>query len=344
MKAILTLFLSVLFVNQTIAQEILAQAKSGDDWGYINTKGEFVIKPQFGNCHAFSEGFAPIYDKKQKTFYFIKSDGSKLNTEVEKFKLKNIFGFGTKGFEDGMVPIQVGKTWGYLNTAGKLVAPAKFDKAQPFSNGYGVAELNKKFFIIGKDGSEKQVDIKDLEDVKRFSENLAPYRVNGKWGFIRTDGSVVIEAQFKSVGNMSAGLAWVKNDAGQIGFIDNKGNLMIDYQFQAAKDFSEGMARVKKNDVWMFVNTNGELVKSVSADTYGDFSGGMAYAKTNGTVGFVGKDGNWLIEAKFQKVRDFHNGFAAVLENEKWGFIDNNGNWTIKPTFDAVKDFNSTSK
>lgn len=125
----LTLFVTLSVLSfQIQAQELLAQAKSGDNWGYINTKGEFVIDAQYRNCHAFSEGFAPIYDKKAKTFYFIKPDGSKLDTEIDKFKLKNIFGFGTKGFEDGLVPVQVGKQWGYLNTSGKLLISAKYDK------------------------------------------------------------------------------------------------------------------------------------------------------------------------------------------------------------------------
>ncbi len=324
---------------QSNAQDLLAQAKSGDNWGYINTKGEFVIDAQYKNCHAFSEGFAPIYDKKAKTFYFIKPDGSKLDTEIDKFKLKNIFGFGTKGFEDGLVPVQVGKQWGYLNTSGKLLVPAKFDKAQEFNSGFGVTESSNRFYIISKDGSEKQVDISGLEDVKRFSEGLAPYRVNGQWGFINTEGAVVIEAQYKGIGYLSEGLAWVKNEAGQVGFIDSKGNVKIDLQFQAAKEFSEGLARVKKNDAWLFVDLSGKEITSVGADTYGNFSNGLAYAKKNDVVGFVGKDGNWVIDAKFEKVRDFKNGYAAVRKGENWGFIDKTGNWVIEPTFAGVKDF-----
>ena len=91
--AILIAFATLAFNAE--AQELLAQAKSGDNWGYINTKGDFVIDAQYRDCHAFAEGLAPIYDKKAKTFYFIRPDGTTLATDVKSFRLRNIFGFGT---------------------------------------------------------------------------------------------------------------------------------------------------------------------------------------------------------------------------------------------------------
>lgn len=340
MKTALFIVLSLSISVQTFAQTLLAQARPKDskEWGYINATGAFVIDAQYRNCHAFSEGFAPIYDKKEKTFYFIKPDGSKLQTEVDQFRLKNIFGFGTKGFENGMVPVEVDRAWGYMNTEGAMVVKAKYDKAQEFNSGYGIAEKDGKFYIIGKNGSENEVVINGLEDVRRFSQGLAPYRLNGQWGFIKPDGSVAVNAQYRSVGYMSDGLAWVKNESGMVGFIDASGNQKIEFQFEAVKNFSEGLARVRKNGTWEFLTTNGEMIKSVSADTYGDFSNGLAYAKKDGIVGFIGKDGNWVIDPKFEKVRDFKNGYAAILKNDLWGFIDTQGNWVIEPTFDDVKD------
>ena len=48
MKSILTLSICLLVSFQSFSQTILAQAKQGDVWGYINQKGEFVIK-KLGN-------------------------------------------------------------------------------------------------------------------------------------------------------------------------------------------------------------------------------------------------------------------------------------------------------
>ena len=113
MKSLFTLSVCLFFTINSFSQTILAQAKQGDFWGYINKKGEFVVKPQHEKCNAFSkDGLAAIYEKKRKSFYFIKSDGSELQSEVEKFKLASVFGFGTKGFSDGIAAVQVGKNGG----------------------------------------------------------------------------------------------------------------------------------------------------------------------------------------------------------------------------------------
>jgi len=242
-----------------------------------------------------------------------------------------------------MAAVQVGKQWGYLNLDGKLVIQAKYDKALEFNGGFGVAKSGNSFFIIDKNGKETKVEIAGLEDVRSFSEGLAPYRTNGIWGFIDTSGKVAIEAAYTGIGYMINGLAWAKNEAGLVGFINSKGEMKIEANYQAAKDFSDGVARVKM-DTWSFIDANGTKINPPIADTYGKFSDGLAYAKTGGKVGFINKKGEWVIKPIYDKVRDFNNGYAAVLVGDKWGFVEKTGKFTIEPTFEAVKDFESTSK
>ncbi len=228
MKTLFSLLASVLIAGQTFAQTSLAQAKpvGSDTWGYINPKGEFAIQAQYTNCHAFSaDGLAPIYDKKAKTFYFIKPNGEKLNSEVASFKLRNIFGFGTKGFENGLANVQVGKAWGYMNTDGKLVIAAKYEDSNNFNGGFSTVKSGGKWYVIDKSGTETV--ILGATDAKSFSEGLAPVRIGDLHGFADTKGGVAIEAKFKSVGYFSNGLAWAKTESGQVGFIDKKGNWVI---------------------------------------------------------------------------------------------------------------------
>ena len=345
MRLIALIFTLTAFSIQSYAQDILAQAKSGDNWGYINAKGEFVIKPQFTNCHGFSEGLAPIYDKKAKTFYFIKPDGSKFETEVEKFKLKNILGFGTIGLSEGMVPVQVGKKWGYMNASGKMVAEAKFDKATKFNDGKGVAKLGEVFFLIDSKGTETKVDIPGIEDVKQFSGGVAPFKAKGLMGFIDQNGAVTCEAQFKGLGYMSEdGLAWAKNEAGLVGFVSKSGDTKIEFAYKSAKNFTDGVSKSKKGESTVYVSSNGKEIVPESADSSGKFSDGLAYAKSNGKVGFIGKDGKWVVDPQFDKVRGFKNGLCAARQGDMWGFIDTSGKWVIKPQYDAVKDFEKVSK
>ncbi|MBL4594350.1 MAG: WG repeat-containing protein [Flavobacteriales bacterium] len=338
MKTLLTITLSLLLTTGAIAQSYLTQARPTDkkEWGYINEKGEFIIEAKYRKCFQFSEGYAPIYEGKK--FFFINPKGEKLKTEIDNFKLFNVFGIGMQGFSDGMVPIKVGKKWGYLNIKGELAIGLEYEKALSFDNGFAVVRKNEDFFVINKLGEEFAVA--GAVGVKHFSEGLAPYKTLEKtFGFVGTDGKVVIKAQFTSVGYFVDGLAWAKTIDRKVGYIDKKGEWVIQPKFLAAKNFDpeSGLAKVKETEKWVYTDKSGNIT-TVDSDVINNFKNGLAKGKKGEKFGYYNKDGKWVIEAKFEGGRNFKNGFAAAKQDGKWGFINEKGEWVIQPTFGTVKD------
>ena len=57
--SIITLFL-ILCVAQEAKAQALIPFEQNEKWGFINAKGEVVIKPQFDKVQPFSEGLALI--------------------------------------------------------------------------------------------------------------------------------------------------------------------------------------------------------------------------------------------------------------------------------------------
>lgn len=326
------------------AQTLLAQARAAGsgEWGYIDGKGEFAIPARYKDCHPFgTNGLAGIYDKKRKSYYLIDTKGNEVTTELSTFHLKTAFGWGLVNFNEGMIPVEVKKKWGYMNSVGKLVVPANYDAASLFADGVGVVKVGKGFKLVKADGSEVLIELAGATDVKRFSEGLAPARdANDLFGYIDPNGKVVITPQFKTVGYFNEGLAWAKNDEGMVGYINKKGEWAIQPTFKAAKDFKgSGYARVKMDDGWKFVNTSGEVMTIAGATSIGDMQEGMAYAKKGDKVGFVNTKGEWVIPAKYEAAKDFKNGYARVKQGDSWGMIDKSGNMVIPATFDRLMDF-----
>ncbi len=321
---------------------ILAKPVGGKDWGYANLKGEFVIQPQYRTAIGFSDnGLAAIYDGKQKEFFFLKENGEKLQTEVTGFKLIEIFGFGMKGFNNGMAPVKVNDRWGFLNTEGNLVIPATFEKVTPFNSGYGSGMRDGKFFVLNKDGYEIMVDIPGLADINEFSEGLATFRgADDMIGYIDGSGKIVIPAKFKSAGEFVDGLAWAKDITGSVGYIDKNGEFVIPPKFEAGKNFDPetGLARVKLAGSWAYTTRQGDHVFVKDTEIWEDFFNGLARGKKNGLFGFYNAGGNWVIQPQFDGARDFKNGYASVKKGDKWGVIDTSGNWVIDPMFEDIKD------
>jgi hypothetical protein len=346
MKNLFVIILLTTCFGIASAQTYVTQVKpSGSKkWGYANLKGELIIPAQYDNCYEFTkDGFAPVFESKGRQYQFINLKGEKLNTEVKEFKLINgsISGFGAqlKGFEDGLVPIKNGDNWGYLNTAGKLAIPAKYEYVTDFSGGHASVKSGGKYFIIDTKGTEVPVAAA-ATDVKHFSESLAPYRAaDNTFGFIDESGNVAIPAQFEGVGYFHDGLAWAKANK-MIGFIDKKGSWVIEPSFAVGKDFdpSTGLARIKKDDRWGYVSKSGEIKHIDDTEIWEDFSNGLARGRKNKKFGFLNSKGEWVIAPQFDGSRDFKNGYAAVEKDNKWGIIDTSGKWIIQPTFDGIRD------
>jgi hypothetical protein len=330
-------------VSQTYV--VMVKPLGSESWGYTNVKGELIIPAKFRKCGEFSkEGFAPIYDPETKKFFFINLKGEVLPTEITDFKLSTVFLVGTpKGFEDGLAMVSQDKKWGYLNSAGKVAIPIKYDKVIDFNEGHAIAQLNGKIFVLDKQGVEKPVEDPSIIDVKSFAEGLAPYTAaDKKMGFIDENGKIVIQAQFTGLGYFSNGLAWARTADDKIGYINQKGEWVIQPQFTAAKNFDPetGLARVKIGDNWAYTNKNGqEIIYIKDSNSLGDFSNGLAVGEKNDKKGFYNTKGEWIIQTQFDAVRDFKNGYAAVKTGEKWGIIDKTGKWVLIPSYDGIKDF-----
>lgn len=343
-KIVLSIALASLLAVRAFPQTYITQVKSPENkkWGYVNLDGEFIAKPQFEKCYQFSsDGLAAIYDSDNRQYYFITANGARLPTDVKDFKLIDRFGFGLEGFNDGLVPIKVKEKWGYMNTEGKLVIPAKYDEVKGFGSGHAAAMLNKKFVVLNTNGEETPLESPGVLEVKEFSENLAPFRAADKnFGYIDGNGKVSIKAQFESVGYFKDGIAWAKSSDGKVGYINTTGEWTIKPQFLSGGNFDKesGLARVKTSSGWAYVDKDGKILRVDETSVWEDFSDGLALGKKGSSFGYFNNQGEWIIKPQFDGGRDFKNGYAAAKKGEKWGIIDKQGNWVLQPAYDGIKD------
>jgi len=343
-KMFLTLILAILLGFSAFAQtySILVKPAGSKEWGYADLKGNMIIEAKYKKCIGFSEnGLAAIYDSKEKAFYFIDMKGERLPTEVEKFKLIEVFGFGMKGFNDERAPVKIEDQWGYLDTEGKLVIQAKYDKVTIFNNGFAGVQRDGKYFALAKNGEEFPVEAPGIKDLNRFSEQLASYKTEaGLVGFVDGSGKSVIEPKFKSAGDFHGGLAWAKTPDGSVGYINPVGEWAINPKFEAGKNYDPetGMVRIKLGGKWGYSNKEGSIYFMNDSDICEDFFSGLARGKKDKKSGYYNAKMEWVIQPQFDGARDAKNGYASVKQGDFWGVIDANGDWVIQPKFEDIKD------
>lgn len=331
-----------LFSYASFAQTYLVQVKAeSGKWGYVNLKGDYVIPAQFEYCNPFSkEGLAIVEKNKMKVI--INTKGEEVPAEVKGFDIiQGAFGFGAKGFQEGLLAVQVNKKWGYLNTSGKIAIPLKYDYVTAFESGFATASIGTKFFVLDTKGTELVIATPGILEVKHFSEGFAPIKsADKKFGFINSKGEMAIQPQFASVGYFVGGYAWAKTMDDKVGFINTKGEWVIKPAFESVSDFDpiSKVARVKEAGAWLYINPTGNKAYVKDTEVWGDFADGLAKGVQTGKTGFYNTKGEWVIKPQFESVREFKNGYAAAKLGGKWGVIDTSGNWVIKPIFDGIKD------
>lgn len=198
-------------------QEGLAAVRIEGKWGYIDTTGYIVIKPQFKDdtyshiLYDFSEGFAPVKIKDKWGF---------INTTGRVVIEPQFEDYDYDGFVEGLAAVKVKKKWGFIDKSGNIVIEPVFEDYEAFSEGLAAVQIKDKWGFINKSGEiviNPMFDEFLYAEEKRFpwykfSEGLAAVRFNGRWGYINKKGEFVIEPKFDNAENFNKGLAKVRID------------------------------------------------------------------------------------------------------------------------------------
>ena len=151
------------------------------------------------------------------------------------------------------------------------------------------------------------------------SKNLLPIQIDGKYGYVDTDGDLVFDPLFDETSKFSDGLASVKIE-NSFGYIDCSGKFVIEPVYEEAFPFSEGVAVVKRGRKRFVIDTKGLVLIKIS---HGDF-----YTISDGLICIKGKE-------------DFSasTGTTNGGNKKKWGYVDKSGVSIIPFQFDLAMPF-----
>ena len=168
------------------------QQRVGTDylWGFINKKGDLVVKPMFIWVGKFGSGLAPVCigtSTENCTIGFINTSGEfEINPQYEYFEFydsESTWGnYPQHGFFEGLARVMVDQKIGYIDSTGKMVIQPQFTYGGNFVNGLARVKVNGKMGFINKKGVLVVPAIYD--SAFNFYQGRAAVEVDGKWGFI----------------------------------------------------------------------------------------------------------------------------------------------------------------
>jgi hypothetical protein len=237
----------------------MAAVRINGKWGYINPFGELIDQPEFdfageavnGFRFVKKQEFLVLNDLSGQVFFDLYLGGDII--EVGAFAsngrapVRNDAGWflisvsadpmlgpykACRGFSDGLAAVsQDGRTWGYVDTTGKLAIQAEYQNARGFSHGIAPVKAGGVWGFV--DAKGHIVLSPKYDDLYSVREGWAIYRIGEKRGFLKVSSSEEIvealSARFEDAFSPKDGLAPVKIE-GKWGFLHlaNTGTVVRD--------------------------------------------------------------------------------------------------------------------
>lgn len=307
----------------------LMPVEQGDKWGYINTKGEYVINLQFDGAYCFSDGLANV--QVDGKVGFIDKSG--------KYVISPQYSNATDFYEGRAWVVKPMGAPELINTKGRSLFTLKNARnVYNYSEGLAVVvDDNERSWVIDKDG-KKVFDLPEgMSFESNFSDGLAAVQnKDWKYGYVDKKGKIVINCQFDAAGFFLDGKAIVKS-GDMYGVIDKSGKYGINPQF--AKMRADGDRYViKMGDSYGWCDEKGKIIinpqfKWVLPFYHSD----LAVVAMGKQLGYVDKSGKIEINPQFESAVVFMDKIAWVQSNGKWGLIDKEGKFVANPQFDNVR-------
>lgn len=326
MKHITILILTLCFL--TVKGQNRYPVNIDGKYGYIDKKGTLVISPQFEYKGNFKNGFAVI-TQKDLTTVVIDTNGNRLlefkgnypKWITERTDPSHDYSYS---FSNNRLAVfdTTTKTYGFVNKSGEWIINPQFNHVSDFSDGLAAVGF---------------WDNDPNKSLATHSEEYYEYLASIKWGFIDTNGTMVIDTQYREVSTFNMGICLVDGK-----FIDKKGNeinpdTVTDQNLFCRLQSENSSFHYQKGGKYISPNTKFNSCGILARENFDGIS-------SNGKYGYIDCQNNWIIQPKFQNARWFVNGKAGVQRkisdgNFDWGFINCSGDTLIDFQFQQVGDF-----
>ena len=111
-----------------------ASVKKGGLWGLIDRKNNLICDFSFDSIYCTVEGYTTVF--KDDKYNLVTPEGNLLSDIWYEFVAPR--------FTDGLLIVEQGKKYGFLNRDGEVVIPIEYERVAFFSEGYGMIQKNKK--------------------------------------------------------------------------------------------------------------------------------------------------------------------------------------------------------
>lgn len=354
-------------------------------YGFIDENGDEVIKCKYHSVENFIEGVAKVrYDTE---FGYINKRGElliKSNSNTIALSSKYDWGWIC---EFGFIKVQKGNLYGLLNEKCEEIIPCLFEKLEVLSENKILVEktfyetnsysrdlwgrhktirqrliLDKKgHFVLNIENSNMSLVINEKYDwIYPFHDGIAKIEKNGRWGFINQIGKeIVLFEKDVKVYDFSSGLALIVNsDKRKHFYINKRGNSVIafdgdEYEDIIAYSFMNDFAIIRLNEKYGMIDTRGRTIIPFEydlIDVYDKKTGLIKVGKATEEgikKGFCNATGDIVVPCEYVSISSIsnrndlfiveYNSYSSYIVQSYCKIINNKGDVVVPIDFKIIK-------
>ncbi len=284
-------------------------------WGYLDKKGEIVIKAQYEHAGSFKHGLAAV--KLNGKYGFIDNDGifviSPIYDNALEFGLHNKLLLASVR-RDNMTFVIDAQGKDYFGAGfSTFHFPVKNNDWAPFTRnaklGFIDSCLNIRIAAV----------LLDSIVSPGFSENhwIIPAKKDNRWGFIDTTGRFVITPVYDDASAFENGYAWVKQN-GKYALLNTEGKLISDFEFTSYRHVLPGTSNVllaAREERWAIFTLSLENKTPAVFDELRDCGQGLILARKQQRWGVVSAEGKTLVPFEFGEILVYGHTIACYRKS-----------------------------
>jgi hypothetical protein len=164
---------------------------------------------------------------------------------------------------EGFRPVRRNGRYGFINDAGLLLIPNRYEEVMPFSEGRAGIKIRNKWGFI--DYTDRIVIQPVYDKAEPFYNGTARVSQKNKWGLIDKEGNLLVPVRYDSLSLLPSGRVLVQAD-GHYGLVDTQGNQLLHPKYEQLNDLNNGMVIVKQNGKYGVTDIHGVALIPLSYD------------------------------------------------------------------------------
>lgn len=311
----------------------IVNTKNGTLYGYINSTGNFIIKPQYTQAMDFNESGTAIVGK---------SDLWGLIDSTGRYIVKPTYNYINE-FVEGIAVFTQATSMGIMDESGNVIPTKPYSFISDFSDGLAVVSMSKDdgtilYGYIDKKGNE--VIPLTFRQATSFKDGYALIQtIKGKYEIIDKNGRVTTIFPYKSMGNFNDNfLTFSGAPNGLLGYVDINGYVVIPPKYTMASPVEDdyiiastssnyigkyGVVNISNSPIYPYVYNHIQYLNLHR------FALGIPRSESslfmNNLYALGNEKGSILTSFIFKNIEKYNNDIASASDLKYTFFIDQNG-------------------